>query len=631
MFIGIWSNVIYQINPIASIIIIGIVFGYFILKKKIHKDNQLTQMISKNAKKLTIISFALIIAIQLLIVTFFKASVYHDPFRVLYQADLLSHHNYNWNDSTYFSHCPNNIPLVYILAQWFKFTQLFNIPTNWAFNLLCIITIDVFIALVIAIIKQVSGKWTSCLKTISFFLFTPLAYSYLLQVFYSDILLLISVCGIWLALTQWTTSSKIKKVFLTFLITLFGMIGMLAKPSIVVLIVSLIITAFLFSFIKEKPSLIIPTIALIIGIGTAPIINQRIVNEVQFSVKSKYKLPVNTWIYMGLNNQTAGTYARKDIIQIEQLPETNRFKGTNKLIGQRIKKLGIIGILKQWVDKIEICENVGTVQGAYTSGNYRAPTWFVKLQSIISVIVSVIFRSLIILIMLKIIKICTMNSLTVSWLTIFTKLSILGFIAFYSIVWETECRYGLILIPLYLVLISIPTQKKALHSTKVRSTQVIFNSLILGFLILNLFTQNVSANIDNFSGVITAQNSQLSSYYKAKLTKIAPQTLISEQVCLTSKASDFSVIVPKNSKVTIELVFPNNEIKRLNTKNGYAFYHETLKPGMYQIRILNHISQKQSCAVIAPSSYKLAKYPIKGDSKIRNGYFIYSFENRRLK
>ena len=190
MLIGIWSNIIYPINPIASIMIVGAIFGYFVLKKKFHKNTQATQLIRKNAKKLTLIAFALIIAFQLLIVTFFKASVYHDPFQVLYQADLLSHHNYNWNDSTYFSYYPNNIPLVYILAQWFKFTQFFKIPTNWALNLLCIITADVFIAFVIAIIKQVSGKWTNCLKTISFFLLTPLAYSYLLQVFYSDILLL---------------------------------------------------------------------------------------------------------------------------------------------------------------------------------------------------------------------------------------------------------------------------------------------------------------------------------------------------------------------------------------------------------------------------------------------------------
>lgn len=631
MLIGVWSNVIYPINPIASIMIVGVIFGYFMLKKKFHKDSPTAQLIRKNAKKLTLIAFVLIIAIQLLIITFFKASVYHDPFRVLYQADLLSHHNYNWNDSTYFSHCPNNIPLVYLLAQWFKFTQLFKIPTNWALNLLCIITVDVFIALVIAIIKQVSGKWTSCLKTVSFFLFTPLAYSYLLQVFYSDILLLISVCGIWLALTKWTTSSKIKKVFLTFLIILFGMIGMLTKPSIVVLIVSLGVTALLFSFIKKKPSLIIPAIALIIGIGTAPVINQKIVNEVQFSVKSKYKLPINTWIYMGLNNQTAGTYARSDINQIEKLSETSRFQETNKLIDQRARKLGVIGVLKQWISKIEICENVGTVQGAYMSGNYRAPTWFVKLQPIISVFVSVIFRSLIILIMLKIIKICVMSPSSVSWLTILTKLTILGFIAFYSIVWETECRYGLVLIPLYLVLISIPIRERSTNSTKFRTAQVIFYGLILGFLSLNLFTQNVSANIDDFSGVVTAQNSQLSSYYKAKLTKVAPQTSISERVRLTSQANDFSVIVPKKSKVTVELIFPNNNIKRLNKKNGYAFYHGTLKPGMYQIRILNHTSQRQSCAVIAPPSYKLAKYSIKGNSKIQNGYFIYSFENRRLK
>lgn len=628
MLIGIWSNIFYPINPIASILIIGIVVGYFIARKRINKNSKLIDLISQNAKKLTIIAFVLLIIFQLLIVTFFKASVYHDPFRVLYQADLLSHHNFNWNDSTYFSHCPNNIPLVYLLAQWFKFTQIFNLPINWALNLLCIITVDIFIALVVAIIKQVSGKWMSCLKVTIFFLITPLAYSYLLQVFYSDILLLISVCGIWLALVMWPNAVKVKKILLTVLIFLCGLLGMLTKPSIVVLIVSLGVTAVLF---RKKNGLVFPAIALIVGISTAPILNQQIINEVHFSIETKYKLPVNTWIYMGLNNQTSGTYARKDINRIENLSEVSRFKDTNKLIAQRVKKLNPIGVVKQWVSKIEICENVGTVQGAYMSGNYCAPAWFVKWQPIVSVIVSVIFRSLIILIMLRIIKICVMNDATTSWLVLLTKLTILGFIAFYSIVWETECRYGLILLPLYLILIAIPMHKRQAHCQKYHSAQIVFNGLVFGFLLLNLFTQNVSANINNFSGVITAQNSQLSSYYKAKLTQLAPHTTISEQVQLTGQANDFSVIVPKNSKVKVELIFPNNETKCLDKRNGYAYYHGTMKSGRYQIRILNETAQTQTCTVIAPSSYKLAKYPIKGDIKIKNGYLVYSFENRRLK
>lgn len=628
MLIGIWSNIFYPINPIASILIIGIVVGYFIARKRINKNSKLIDLISQNAKKLTIIAFVLLIIFQLLIVTFFKASVYHDPFRVLYQADLLSHHNFNWNDSTYFSHCPNNIPVVYLLAQWFKFTQIFNLPTNWALNLLCIITVDIFIALVVAIIKRMSGKWMSCLKVTIFFLITPLAYSYLLQVFYSDILLLISVCGIWLALVMWPNAVKVKKILLTVLIFLCGLLGMLTKPSIVVLIVSLGVTAVLF---RKKNGLVLPAIALIVGISTAPILNQQIVNEVHFSIETKYKLPVNTWIYMGLNNQTSGTYARKDINRIENLSEVSRFKDTNKLIAQRVKKLNPIGVVKQWVSKIEICENVGTVQGAYMSGNYCAPAWFVKWQPIVSVIVSVIFRSLIILIMLRIIKICVMNDATTSWLVLLTKLTILGFIAFYSIVWETECRYGLILLPLYLILIAIPMHKRQAHCQKYHSAQIIFNGLVFGFLLLNLFTQNVSANINNFSGVITAQNSQLSSYYKSKLTQLAPHTTISEQVQLTGQANDFSVIVPKNSKVKVELIFPNNETKCLDKRNGHAYYHGTMKSGRYQIRILNETAQTQTCTVIAPPSYKLAKYPIKGDIKIKNGYLVYSFENRRLK
>lgn len=630
MIIGIWSNIFYPISPIVSVLVVGIVIGYFVVKKNIKRNSKVAGFVNNHAKDLTIMAFVLIIIVQFLVVTFFKASVYHDPFRVLYQADLLSHHDVNWNDSTYFNYCPNNIPLVYGLTEWLKLTHFLGISTNWSINLLCIFTVDFFIALVILIIKKITGNWKSCLKTICFFLLTPLAYTYLLQVFYSDIILLISVCGIWLAFICWSRSSLIKKTLISISIILCGLIGMLIKPSIIVLLISVGLTVLLFTFIKKKVNLIVPAIALIIGMGTAPIINQKIVNEVQFSVKSKYKLPVNTWIYMGLNNQTAGTYARNDINQIEKIPQNKRTHNTDILIHQRIKKLGIIGVLKQWVSKIEVCENVGTVQGAYMSGNYDAPTWFLRSQRIISQGASIIFRSLIIIIMIKIIKNCYFNNSKAAWLSFFTKLSILGFIAFYSILWETECRYGLILIPLYLIFnASSKLSDDFKGYNEIHTSQVIFNGLIFGFLTLNLFTPNVADNIDDFSGVVTAQNSQLSDYYKARSTTLDPHHTICEKVKLTNQANNFSMIVPQNSDVKVDLILPNNTTKHLTVKGGVAFYYGSLKPGMYQIQISNPTLQKQSCTIIAPPSYNLVSFKVTGDSKIKNGYFIYSFENRR--
>lgn len=100
--IGIFSNIMYPRNRLASGVIILIVGFVILLRRKQFKVK--LNKIKVHAPELTKLGMALIVAIQLVIVTYFKASVYHDPFRVLYQADLLSHHSFNWDHSTYFYH-----------------------------------------------------------------------------------------------------------------------------------------------------------------------------------------------------------------------------------------------------------------------------------------------------------------------------------------------------------------------------------------------------------------------------------------------------------------------------------------------------------------------------------------------
>ena len=203
MMIGIFSNIMYPRNLLAS----GLIVGFVILLQRKQFEIKLNK-IKAHAPELTV----LIVAIQLVIVTYFKASVYHDPFRVLYQADLLSHHSFNWDHSTYFYHCPNNISLTYILANWLKFMQFFGVSSNWAVHILCILTIDLFIILMIQISRKLTSNPLAPLTVVLFFLITPFAYTYLLQVFYSDILLLISISGILLAFLKWNNSSTLKKI-----------------------------------------------------------------------------------------------------------------------------------------------------------------------------------------------------------------------------------------------------------------------------------------------------------------------------------------------------------------------------------------------------------------------------------
>ena len=360
---------------------------------------------------------------------------------------------------------------------------------------------------------QISRELTSNplvpLTVILFFLITPFAYTYLLQVFYSDILLLISISGILLSFLKWNNSSTLKKIGISVAIFTCGLLGMLIKPSAIVIVVAVILTNLIFLIFRKKSKMLLLSIFLCLGMAITPAIEQQIVNEVHFYNKSEYKLPISSWIYMGLNSQTDGTYSENDINRIEKIPKDKRSDETFKLIQQRVKKMGPVKLLSQWVSKIEICENVGTVQGAYMSGNYATPSCFLYFQDLLSNVSSVLFRSVVILMMLKIIKKLYYQSFSNVWWGIFSQFTLLGFIAFYGLVWEMECRYGLVLIPLYLVLLLLPvTDRNCQITVKFSHTaKIIFNGLILGFLVLNLFTQRLSKNINNFSGIVVSQNS----------------------------------------------------------------------------------------------------------------------------
>ena len=92
------------------------------------------------------------------------------------------------------------------------------------------------------------------------------------------------------------------------------------------------------------------------------------------------------------------------------------------------------------------------------------------------------------------------------------------------------------------------------------------------------------------------------------------------------------MIVPKRSRIKVELINKSTNQKfKLLRKKGVAFHRGTLSQGTYWIEITNKTSTDQRCAIVDPPTYKLATYTVKGISNIKNGYFIYSFETRKLK
>lgn len=623
LIIGIWSNFFYPQNLIQSTFIVILIIGIYILKNNVN-FSKIRNYIKKNASKIIKTLFLLMIIFQVIVLINFKMTIYHDPFRVIYQADLLSHDHIDWDYNSYFSYAPNNVVLSVLLSVWLKLTQLVSIPTNIAINVLTITILDITIFMTLKIIRLVTSNSLFQVGVMLFFWATPLAYTYLLQVFYSDGILLFCFVNLIYLLLNWKNVSHYIKWIYGFLLTIIAALGMIIKPNFIVIEIALFLIVILKK-VNGRGSLIVPFICVTVGLCLTPIINKEIETAVGYSPDTQYKLPISNWIYMGLNEKTSGTYSYEDIEKLEDVEYKSRTSESFDLIKERINKLGFFGLFQQWISKMEILENFGTIQNAYIGGTYSAPTWFLRYKKFISGFISVLMRTAIIILMYLLLKktlLFDINDISNrNWL--FIELTILGLIGFHTLIWETESRYGLPLIFLYLILVSLPI-KQVKMNLKNRKGLLVTSFLILIFCGYNLFFSRLKDNIELNPYVITAQRSQLSEKYQTKTVKLSPREKISEKVFLPVNVSYFSVLIPEKTKLEGQLI--NTKTKKkypLQKETKSLVYDGKITKGSYIIQIKNASNTDQICWIVSPASYQLSEYKIQHQG---NKYLIYKFE-----
>ncbi|SUP59150.1 conserved hypothetical integral membrane protein [Weissella viridescens] len=155
--IGIISNMINPMIPQpleAVFILVVTVLVWFAIKAVLPLIDRLTK---HQVKWIIIGALGLMLVGQILVLHYLPVTVYHDPYRVLSQADQISHGNPVWQ-STYFWRYPNNVTIAYLLSVWLKFTNLFGLTTNMSLHILSILTLDTFIMLMLKTMYQISHK-----------------------------------------------------------------------------------------------------------------------------------------------------------------------------------------------------------------------------------------------------------------------------------------------------------------------------------------------------------------------------------------------------------------------------------------------------------------------------------------
>ena len=572
------------------------------------------------------IGFILMVIAQILTLVIFPNTVYHDPYRVLSQADQMAANQNTW-DITYFWRYPNNVPVTYLMSLWLRVTQLFGVSTNTAIHLLSILMLDGFILYFLVVVRRLNQHNSMVIGVFAFFVLTPFAYTYYLQVFYSDLPTMLVLLVVLSILTRWPTYTPRQKIGSGIGLVLATLLGDLVKPNLIVLIPALLIVAAWLGIKKKlgKSQLMIPIILILLGFGLSSPTTQVIKQTSNYQNNPKFELPATHWMLMAYNAGTQGTYSGTDVINDNAQPNPKaRQKYDIQQITKRVDKLGFWGVIKLWLTKIGILLSVGDIQDWYNGGFRDAPSWYQRHAQFFNAMISLIYTTATIVFWLFLITRLATWRVSLSdqqqVVALIAIVTALGYIAFHTLLWEVEPRYGQAILPLLMFALAALPERSQRYFTNWRLVTLKRLGVAASVVIVVGTLGFAKAIADNNpqSLVVAAQRSQLSLQYGAQPYAMAPGETITETVDLKRPANYFSVQVHDKSDVTVYLKNLDNSKQYHMAYSGdsYRLYRQ-LTPGRYQIIVRNDTKRPQNIDIVDTTNYHLADYPlvINGQSK----------------
>ncbi len=577
---------------------------------------------------------AMLIA-QVVVLHVMPNTVYHDPYRVLSQADQLAAGHMTW-DITYFWRYANNVPLAYLLSLWLRLTQLVGLSTNLSVHLLSILVLDSFIALALHTIWQLSQRASLLVVAFGFFALSPFAYTYYLQVFYSDLPTMLVLLIIIRSLLNWSQKTSRQRWFAGSGLVVAVMLGAMLKPNLVVLLPALLIVGLILArqHLWRQAKLTLPILLIVLGFGlslpatkvidvaanyqprTAFSFPATKVIDVaaNYQPRTAFSFPATNWILMGYNQHSNGGYSGKDVGRaIKQPSQAARQRYNLKTIPKRIKTLGVVGVIRLWVVKLGIVLNVQGIQRWYNGGFRAAPSWYSNHAGFYQGLTVIGYVAATLLmwgaLMLKLFRWRPDLTDPHQILALLAVTTALGYLAFHTLLWEVEPRYGQAILPLlWVALAAIPRQASQSRPRWANQASLLngATALLVAFGAAGVLGAQLPQK-----QVIAAQRSQLSVQYHAKPKTVTPGTVLAEVVDVNAPANYFSVQIHAGSQVQVTLTnLATGQHYRLTMAGSVARLHHQLAAGQYRITVQNLTTRGQQVDVTHTYHYQLAAHPL---------------------
>lgn len=557
---------------------------------------------------------AMLIA-QVVVLHVMPNTVYHDPYRVLSQADQLAAGHMTW-DITYFWRYANNVPLAYLLSLWLRLTQLVGLSTNLSVHLLSILVLDSFIALALHTIWQLSQRASLLVVAFGFFALSPFAYTYYLQVFYSDLPTMLVLLIIIRSLLNWSQKTSRQRWFAGSGLVVAVMLGAMLKPNLVVLLPALLIVGLILArqHLWRQAKLTLPILLIVLGFGLSLPATKVIDVAANYQPRTAFSFPATHWILMGYNQHSNGGYSGKDVGRaIKQPSQAARQRYNLKTIPKRIKTLGVVGVIRLWVVKLGIVLNVQGIQRWYNGGFRAAPSWYSNHAGFYQGLTVIGYVAATLLmwgaLMLKLLRWRPDLTDPHQILALLAVTTALGYLAFHTLLWEVEPRYGQAILPLlWVALAAIPRQASQSRPRWANQASLLngATALLVAFGAAGVLGAQLPQK-----QVIAAQRSQLSVQYHAKPKTVTPGTVLAEVVDVNAPANYFSVQTHAGNQVQVTLTnLATGQHYRLTMAGSVARLHHQLAAGQYRITVQNLTTRGQQVDVTHTYHYQLATHPL---------------------
>ena len=552
---------------------------------------------------------------QVVVLHVMPNTVYHDPYRVLSQADQLAAGHMTW-DITYFWRYANNVPLAYLLSLWLRLTQLVGLSTNLSVHLLSILVLDSFIALALHTIWQLSQRASLLVVAFGFFALSPFAYTYYLQVFYSDLPTMLVLLIIIRSLLNWSQKTSRQRWFAGSGLVVAVMLGAMLKPNLVVLLPALLIVGLILArqHLWRQAKLTLPILLIVLGFGLSLPATKVIDVAANYQPRTAFSFPATNWILMGYNQHSNGGYSGKDVGRaIKQPSQAARQRYNLKTIPKRIKTLGVVGVIRLWVVKLGIVLNVQGIQRWYNGGFRAAPSWYSNHAGFYQGLTVIGYVAATLLmwgaLMLKLLRWRPDLTDPHQILALLAVTTALGYLAFHTLLWEVEPRYGQAILPLlWVALAAIPRQASQSRPRWANQASLLngATALLVAFGAAGVLGAQLPQK-----QVIAAQRSQLSVQYHAKPKTVTPGTVLAEVVDVNAPANYFSVQIHAGSQVQVTLTnLATGQHYRLTMAGSVARLHHQLAAGQYRITVQNLTTRGQQVDVTHTYHYQLAAHPL---------------------